>query len=339
MIATDPAAGEVLQEHHYYPHGMALEGDFIAASATGDTYLYNGLEKLPRFDIYASHFRSYDPAIARWWQADPVWYPSESPYAANRNNPMRFVDPSGAQPEDLQAILDELGIEVGILLPTILVVDHPRGGGGAGDWMDYGADAYYYGWAFDTWGNDYYAYDYDNRGPGRFDWTSLIPIYGSGRDAHRAFGEGRWLAGIGNSALAISDVFLVKSAFVAGGKLLLKGGLKVGGAHTWNATKTYWAKNGIKQLSSGSKHHWLISQKMMERYPQLKPVGNQFWNIKTFSSHADHIRLAHGQTYGGLKGAGPLGQVWYGTPTWPKAVVGSYGGRAVGYNLPDGSNP
>ncbi len=336
-IAADPAAGEVLQEHHYYPHGMAMEGDFIAAPANGDAYRYNGLEQLPRLDVYGSHFRSYEPAIARWWQADPVWYPAESAYAANRNNPLRFVDPSGAQPEDLQAMQKELGIDYCILLPTIWVVDHPRGGGGD-DWADYGADAYYYGWAFDTWGYGFPGYD-EEPTPERFDWKSIIPVYGSGRDAYRAFKEGRWLAGLGNSALAISDVALVKSLFFAGGKLALKGGLKVGGSHSWNATKAYWAKKGITQLASGSKHHWLISQKMMERYPQLKPLGNQFWNIKTFSSHAEHMRLAHGQSYGGLRGAGPLGQVWYGTPTWPKAIVGSYGGRAVGYNLPDWEQP
>lgn len=26
---------------------------------------------------------------------------------------------------------------------------------------------------------------------------------------------------------------------------------------------------------------------------------------------------------------GTLGQLWYGTPIWPKAVIDSYGGRTV----------
>jgi RHS repeat-associated protein len=340
-IDTDPAAGEVLQEHHYYPHGMAMEGDFITPAAGGDSYLYNGLERLPRHGLYGSHFRTYDPSMARWWQADPVWLASESPYVANRGNPIRYADPTGAQPEDLLAVLTELGLDpddLGIILPLVTVTASYNDEPGSDDyWMSEGADPYYYGWAFDVGGQDYY--DYETRESERFDWSSLIPVYGSGKDAVHAFKEGRWLAGIGNTALAVSDVFLVKSVFVAGGKLALKGGLKLSGTHSWSATKSYWSKKGIQQLSGGSKHHWLISQKLMNRYPQLKPVGNQFWNIKNFSTHADHIRLAHGQTYGGLRGAGPLGQVWYGTPTWPKAVIGSYGGRAAGYNLGDFEDP
>ncbi len=340
MIETDPAAGEVLQENHYYPHGMAMEGDFIVPPAGGDNYLYNGLEQLPRHGLYGSHYRTYDPSMTRWWQADPVWLPSENPYVANRGNPVRYADPSGAQPEDLQAVLAELGLgpdDVGILLPVVTVSAYHDESTMDDYWMTDGPDAYYYGWAFDVGGQDYY--DYETQQSERFDWKSLIPIYGSGRDAVHAFKEGRYLAGVFNTALAVSDVFLIKSVFVAGGKLALNGGFKLAGSHSWSATKGYWGKSGIKQLTGGSKHHWLISQKLMNRYPQLKPVGNQFWNIKTFSSHADHIRLAHGQTYGGLRGASPLGQIWYGTPTWPKAVIGSYGGRAVGYNLPDFEEP
>jgi hypothetical protein len=45
-------------------------------------------------------FRSYDPAIGRWWQADPIAKAWESPYAAMFNSPMNWADPMGLDPED-----------------------------------------------------------------------------------------------------------------------------------------------------------------------------------------------------------------------------------------------
>jgi Predicted lipoprotein of unknown function (DUF2380) len=44
-------------------------------------------------------FRSYDPAIGRWWQADPIAKAWESPYAAMYNSPLNWADPMGLDPE------------------------------------------------------------------------------------------------------------------------------------------------------------------------------------------------------------------------------------------------
>ena len=52
---------------------------------------------------------------------------------------------------------------------------------------------------------------------------SLIPIWGSGRAAIDDFQNGNIWSGIGNSILAVSDVFLVKSIFTGIGKLAVKG--------------------------------------------------------------------------------------------------------------------
>jgi RHS repeat-associated protein len=57
-------------------------------------------------------------------------------------------------------------------------------------------------------------------------WESLIPIWGSGRAAIDDFQNGRWGWGTLNAALAISDIFLVKSLITAGGKLLVRGAAK-----------------------------------------------------------------------------------------------------------------
>ncbi len=52
---------------------------------------------------------------------------------------------------------------------------------------------------------------------------SLIPIWGSGRAAVDDFQNGHIWSGIGNSLLAVSDVFLVKSLITGAGKLAVAG--------------------------------------------------------------------------------------------------------------------
>jgi RHS repeat-associated protein len=47
---------------------------------------------------YTTEFRGYDPRLGRWLSLDPLEkrYPSMSPYAAYNNNPIYWIDPSGA---------------------------------------------------------------------------------------------------------------------------------------------------------------------------------------------------------------------------------------------------
>ncbi len=58
-------------------------------------------------------------------------------------------------------------------------------------------------------------------------WTSLIPIYGSGRAAINDYQTGHWGWGIFNTGLAASDLLLVKDIVVIGGKLVAEGGVKL----------------------------------------------------------------------------------------------------------------
>lgn len=60
---------------------------------------------------------------------------------------------------------------------------------------------------------------------------SLIPIWGSGRESINHFQHGNYVRGVFWGAMAVSDVFLVKSLVVGGGKLLFRGGASVV-AHT-----------------------------------------------------------------------------------------------------------
>lgn len=156
------------------------------------------------------------------------------------------------------------------------------------------------------------------------DWVPVLGAIESMDQSLRAenYGSAAW-----HFAVALSDVAFVKTAIIGGGKILFKGGLKLTGSHTWAATKGYWSKMGITELMGGSKHHWLISQKLMKEYPALLAIGNQPWNIIKFGDHATHIRYAHGQSYKGLEGLGYLGQAWFSSPLWFKSGLLSGAGR------------
>jgi hypothetical protein len=153
-------------------------------------------------------------------------------------------------------------------------------------------------------------------------WESLIPVWGSGRAAVDHFQNGNYWRGLGYSALAISDVFLVKSLATAAGR----GAWKLG-AHSWSATRSWLGKNGYAKAGQPV-HHWAISQSTAKKYG-IEAITNQPWNLKTFANQSIHMRAGHGYNYLGQPGFGTAGQLWYGTPIWPKAVIGSYGGRGA----------
>lgn len=150
----------------------------------------------------------------------------------------------------------------------------------------------------------------------------LVPIWGSGKQAIHDFQSGDYGWGTFNTVMAISDVFLVKSLATAAGK-----GVWKLGSHTWKATRKWMLKRGYAE-SGQPLHHWALSQKTAKE-KGLEWLANQPWNMKLFPNQSLHMRAGHGTAYQGLQGYGRLGQFWYGTPIWPKAVIGSYGSRTV----------
>ncbi len=98
-ITSDPATNEILQEHHYYPFGMAMEGDWVDNPVKGNRYWYNGKEWNEGFGLewYDYGARWYDPAIGRWSAVDPLAeiYKEWSPYNYVLDNLIRFIDPDG----------------------------------------------------------------------------------------------------------------------------------------------------------------------------------------------------------------------------------------------------
>ena len=100
-ITSDPGTNEVLQEHHYYPFGMALEGDWVNNPVKGNRYRYNGKELEDDFGLnwYAYGARYYDPAIGRFTGVDLIadefaWV---TPYNYAENEPIANIDLWGLQ--------------------------------------------------------------------------------------------------------------------------------------------------------------------------------------------------------------------------------------------------
>ena len=65
---------EVLQTTAYYPFGLEMEGNGVENTGREHRYLFNGIERVKDFGLGLdmAEYRTYDPAIGRWLQIDPL---------------------------------------------------------------------------------------------------------------------------------------------------------------------------------------------------------------------------------------------------------------------------
>jgi len=99
-LATD-ASGAKVSRVLYYPYGETRYSE----GALPTDYQYTGQRHETGFGLYDYNARYYDPLLGRFISADTVVPEPSEPqdlnrYAYVRNNPLRFVDPSGHIQDD-----------------------------------------------------------------------------------------------------------------------------------------------------------------------------------------------------------------------------------------------
>ena len=115
----------------YYTAEMLFAGDYYAGvgmvqpgrhfEITDYRYGAQGSEVVKELGGDRNHITTYyregDLEALRWWSPDPVVDPSESPYAMNKNNGVRYNDPNGDIPPLIikgLAGLAAAGVEAGV---------------------------------------------------------------------------------------------------------------------------------------------------------------------------------------------------------------------------------
>lgn len=183
--------------------------------------------------------------------------------------------------------------------------------------------------------------DYWSSHPGTVE--SLVPVWGSAREAVADYRDGDRVGAAVNGVMAVTDL--------AGGTVLLKGvakgGLKLAGSHTWKQTSKWMRppRKGVKPgarpasdypLQSGQHgHHWLIPQNEWgKNVPDV--IKNQLWNIKAMPSEEVHTRMRGASN--GKPAFNAAQRFWYGTPAWWKGGVGTIPGH-VASGIEEGVNP
>jgi RHS repeat-associated protein len=207
MLRTSSSNHTISQESHYYPFGMrisTLSSEPMSLGNRKNRYMYNGKEYNEEFgfNLYDYGARFYDPQIARFHTLDPLSekFTFQSPYVYASNNPILFIDYMGmmaqssaekkqqeeAEAERQKRKAEEAARRAQFIYFQKLLESH--------GYFSTGTDAANGGGSVGQ--------------PGT--WESMIPIWGSGRAAVDHFDNGNYWRGAGYTALAISDVFLVK---------------------------------------------------------------------------------------------------------------------------------
>jgi len=158
---------------------------------------------------------------------------------------------------------------------------------------------------------------------------SLIPVWGSGKEAYADFKDHNYGGAILNGLLAGSDLFLgadIAKAFAKGGLYALKGPIgEAASKQTWKAVRRRMGKEGMMEFRQEG-HHWAIPQgDWGKSVPDV--IKNHPLNIKAMPEQAMHRRI-----HGRWKGAPKFGQFEryrYGTPTWSKVATFDFFGHPI----------
>lgn len=150
---------------------------------------------------------------------------------------------------------------------------------------------------------------------------SLIPVWGSAKEAYADAQDGDYVGAGINGVLAASDLFLagdVAKAIAKGGWYVARGPLlRKASQQNWKAVRKQLGKNGVlAKYQEG--HHWLIPQNGWgKNVPDM--IKNHPLNIKAMPDRATHRRITG--RYQGMPRFNWFDRYRYGTPTWSKVFT------------------
>jgi len=113
---------EILDEVHYYPNGLKMEGYWMNSDKF--RYTFNSIEEIDDFGLNVNRatFRTLDPELGRWWSVDPqaTTLMSMNPYNSMANSPLVHNDPNG----DVLPAVAVAAIAGGVIGGAINVATH-----------------------------------------------------------------------------------------------------------------------------------------------------------------------------------------------------------------------
>jgi hypothetical protein len=163
---------------------------------------------------------------------------------------------------------------------------------------------------------------------------SLIPVWGSGKEAYADWQDGDYFGAGINGALAASDLFLagdVAKAIAKGGWYVLRGPLlKEASQQDWDVVRKELGKGLLTKGQHG--HHWAIPQNGWgKNVPEM--IKNHPLNIKAMPDVATHMRITG--RYKGMPRFNQFERYWYGTPTWSKVFTVDAAGHPIAASMAD----
>ncbi|GGG59629.1 LamG-like jellyroll fold domain-containing protein [Hymenobacter glacieicola] len=305
----------IVQEQHTYAFGSPLTGLNYVIGNKRYRHGYQGqhTDHDEETGYEAFELRLYNSRIGRWMTIDPAgqFY---SGYVGMGNNPLINIDPDGAfaGPGNPFKAIFTLGdiTKQTFALGEVTVTASRHSLGALRTLASYASNV----------ARTLKSIPKVDE-PGTLE--SAIPVWGSGRQAIHDFQNGNYAWGAFNTAMAVSDVFLVKSLVTGVGRIGAKTAWKTG-SHTWGATRKWIGKNGLAARGQ-EVHHWLLHRNQGIGKYAPNWLKNQPWNLMNMPNQLFHDAL-HGV------GPNPMNlaeQLYHGTPRWFKSVIGSGGGRTV----------
>jgi RHS repeat-associated protein len=309
-LAIDDAGSWVNREEHT-PYGETSFGSFAKKR-----YRFTGKERDEESGLYYHGARYYVPWLARWAGCDPLgMVDGINLYSYVKNSPLCLVDTHGTQHEQpdvnkVQQGASSQGSAASSSSPAVEV------GKNAPNVIDVGETTIYA--APEVANKEQSQTRNDTVGEPGF-WGSLIPIYGSGREAINHFQQGNHYRGLFWSALAVTDFALLKSLFVgvtklatkAGGTLIAKEGAELvvreGAANIATHASTETTAVAAKEAAMSSTTGW----EKLSRFPNIQMMQHEGWFIKRVNPEAGRFNTLWGEAslkaqYRGLQKLGNL---------------------------------